>query len=125
MNFRTLLSSRWTTVLAAVLAVWLMVQAAGMWQRVRQVRGELSRIEDRAGELEREIARQQEQVERSTDDAWLEYQARVRLNYKLPDESVVVVYKKENSGTISPVASPSVASEMVPFWRRWWDRIRR
>jgi cell division protein FtsB len=123
MTFRRNLASRWLTLLLAVLSGWMLYQGARIMVRVHQAGQELARLQERADELDRDIARLQEHLARTDEPAWLEYQARLRLNYRYPDEKAVVVYKKENSGTISPVASAGEEQETVPFWRRWWNRV--
>ncbi|HXV26502.1 MAG TPA: hypothetical protein VD862_00520 [Candidatus Paceibacterota bacterium] len=117
MTFRTTLASRWLTVLLVVLAGWLAYRGARILVSVHGTGQEFARISERTEEYERDISRLRMHLERTDDPAWLEYQARLRLNYRQPDEKVMVVYKKENSGTISPVASPSVPAEPT-FWER-------
>lgn len=119
------LSSKWLTVLMVAVLVWLGRQAAVMWLGVHQARIEAERSADLSVVAARDIARQEELLDDISDPEWMAYQARLRLNYKMPDEKVVVVYKKEKSGTIASVASPSTAPVSIPFWRRWWERFRR
>lgn len=78
-------------------------------------------MDDRIAELERDIGRQQERLEQTQHPDWLAYQARLRLNYKLPGEQVVVVYKKENSDIIGAVASVSTQDEPRSLWYRLLD----
>lgn len=101
-----------------VILGWLVSVAVGVWFRVRTVHHDVERMEDRVAELERDIARRQELLERVQHPDWLAYQARLRLNYKLPDEQVVVVYKKENPDIIGAVASVSGEAEPPSLWRR-------
>ena len=91
-----------------------------MWWRVRQVKQETERLEDRVAEVERDMERRRELLEKIQEDDWLTYQARLRLNYKLPDEQVVVVYKKEKSDIISAVEMTSSESGR----RTAWERLR-
>ena len=124
MSIRQRLSSRWVSVLLVLLVVWLARQAGGMWVRVRHLSDDAARMEDRVVELERDIERREEMIGRIQDPAWLAYQARLRLNYKLPDEQVVVVYKKENADIIGAVASTSDKVESRSWFSRLWQRIR-
>jgi hypothetical protein len=118
MSIRQKLSSRWTTVLVIVAALWLSIQAAGLWNRSRQANQELARLSDRATQLERDIADQERSLELTRDSYWLRYQARLRLNYQLSDEKVAVVYRKENPGIIAPVVSRSATVEDMSWWER-------
>ena len=53
-------------------------------------------------------------------DAYLERQARLKLNYKLSDEQVAFVYKDTSVKIASP--SKEFKSKLVemPNWKKWW-----
>ena len=55
---------------------------------------------------------------RMQQPAWLALLARDRLGYAQPGETVVVVYKSGNSGTIS---QPQAATDGRSSLRKWWD----
>ena len=82
-------------------------------------------IERRVNNLQNEIAdlneRNSELVsleEYFKSDAYLEKEAKLKLNVKRPDENVVFI-KSENS-----VASASIqAAASLPFWQRWLGKI--
>jgi hypothetical protein len=102
-----------------VLVLFLVREVVGVLQRVRQVRGEAERLAERMTDLERDIDRRRVLLERMQDSSWMTYQARLRLNYKLPGEHVVVVYKKEKSDIIASAADEGPTLRK----RSWWSRL--
>jgi type II secretory pathway component PulJ len=124
MPVRGKLSSKWTTVLLVLAFGWLALQAGRLWFRTQHVDAELARLQDRAYQIERDIERQEQLAEQAQDVRWLEHQARMRLNYKFPDEQVAVVYKDEKAGTITPAASASGAAESTSWWVRIMSWLR-
>lgn len=124
MGTKQRLASGWLTALLILAVLWLGGQAVGMWWRVRQVKQETEHLEDRVAEVERDMERRRELLEKIQEEDWLTYQARLRLNYKLPDEQVVVVYKKEKADIISAVASASTQEGDRSWLFRLWDFIR-
>ena len=122
MAVRGKLASKWTTVLLVLIFGWLFLQAGKLWYRTQHVDAELARLQDRAYQIEHDIERQEKLAAQALDPRWLEHQARVRLNYKLPNEGVAVVYREENPDTIAPAASGSAEAELS-FWRRLWDGL--
>ena len=118
MSLKQRLSSKWVSVLLFVAVGWMVSEAAGVWLRARTVELEVDRMSDRIAELERDIARREELLDEVQHPDWLAYQARLRLNYKNPDEQVVVVYKKENADIIGAVASTSGQGGSRSLFRR-------
>jgi len=59
-----------------------------------------------------------EDLERMQQPAWLALLARSRLGYAQPGETVVFVYKSQNSGTI---VQPQMVSDSRSNLHKWWD----
>lgn len=118
MSVQRKLGSKWSSVFLVLVFGWLLIQAGTLWFRVGGVDTERARLEDRAFQIERDIERQKDLVAQAEDPRWLEHQARLRLNYKLPDEGIAVVYKDENPDSISPAASSSDTASTVSWWKR-------
>ena|SRR3989344_7249820 len=88
-------------------------------------------IERRVDNLQNEIAdlneRNSELVsleEYFKSDAYLEKEAKLKLNVKRPDENVVFI-KSENSVASAslPAGGQVRAAASLPFWQRWLDKI--
>ncbi len=53
-------------------------------------------------------------------DAYLERQARLKLNYKKPDEKVVFVYQSANTQNSTPKLENISNSKFVTNLKGWW-----
>ena len=116
------LRSKIASVVLGVLSLWLLVLAVAAGIRRHDAAGELGALEARIEDAKRENARLAGELERMERPQWLALLARQRLNYKLPGETVVFVYKAEKAGTIAQ-PQPSPASK-VSSWRLWLDWLR-
>jgi cell division protein FtsL len=121
-----LLRSKITLVVLVLLVVWAGTLAAMATVRRYRSDAELQALETSITDTERDNARLTQEVQRMHQPQWLALLARQRLNYQLPDETVVFVYKSEKSDTISPptqdVRLP--AGQAGPHWQIWWDWLR-
>jgi len=53
-------------------------------------------------------------------DTYLERQARLKLNYKLPDEQVAFVYKDTSVKIASASQEFKTQLAEMPNWKKWW-----
>lgn len=112
------LRSKLATVVLGILAAWLLILAVASGIRRHETEADLAALEARIEDASRENARLADELERMKQPQWLALLARRRLNYKLPDETVVFVYKSEKAGTI---AQPHTSQEPQASWRLWLD----
>ena len=117
-----LFRSKLTTVALAALALWLGVLVVSAGIRRYSTASELSALDVRIEDAERENERLEAEIDRMRKPQWLTLLARQRLNYKLPDETVVMVYKAEKAGTIVQPQAPS--GDDTANWRKWLDWVR-
>ena len=59
-----------------------------------------------------------------SSDTYLEHQARVKLNYKLPDEESVYVYQDKGIETESSDTGNQQDSSQIPIWKKLWQWLR-
>jgi cell division protein FtsB len=97
-----------------------------MGHKAWQVRAQRAQIAIEAGDLEsrvKDLERNNQFLASSSayfsSDAYLERQARMKLNYKLPGEEVAFVYKDTSVKTPPPGEFKNKLSEM-PNWKKWW-----
>ena len=117
-----LFRSKLTTVALSGLALWFgaLVVVAGV--RSHSAVDDLSALERRVQDAQRENARLATELQRMQQPQWLALLARQQLNYKLPDETVVFVYKSEKAGTM--VQPQAAEDDTRPNWKKWFDWIR-
>jgi cell division protein FtsB len=113
------LRSRITTVVLSLVAVWLAALAVGAGYQRYTVGAQLDDLNGRIDDASRENTRLTGELDRMKAPQWLALLARQRLNYKLPDETVVFVYKAKESGIVSP--PQGTPEDHRPNWRRWYD----
>lgn len=116
------LGSKLTTVALAGISLWLLVFAVAAGVRRHGSEAELGRIEERIDDSQRENERLGRELARMQEPEWLALLARQRLNYKMPDETVVFVYKSEKPGTI--VQPQQLSGTERPRWRQWFEWLR-
>lgn len=119
---QSLFRSKLMTVALAVLALWFGVLVASAGIRRYTAASELSALEMRIDDAQRENARLASEAQRMQQPQWLALLARQRLNYKQPDETVVFVYKSEKAGTIVQPQAPG--GDTRSNWRKWLDWVR-
>lgn len=116
----SLLNRKTLSAVLILLTGWLFYQGykvhAQRQESLAQVQDLESRVED--------LKRNNEFLASSSDyfgsDAYLERQARLKLNYKLPDEQVAFVYQDKNSQT-TPAAVPFAEQlKKMSNWKKWW-----
>jgi cell division protein FtsB len=115
------LRSKLTTIALAAGTLWMLVIAVAAGVRRHGLDAELGLLGSNIDDAKRENARLTQEFSRMQQPQWLALFARQQLNYKLPDETVVFVYKSEKAGTIAP--SQQSAGER-PNWRKWLDWLR-
>ena len=109
--------SKVASVLLGFLALWMLVLAVAAGIRRSSGTEQLTAIQQRIEDAQRENARLADILERMKRPEWLALMARQRLNYKQPDETVVFVYKNEKVDTLSqPQRTPE---PQEPSWRQW------
>lgn len=109
------------TFLLAALGVWLSVVAVTVTLRSRWASSQLDQANSAMADQERSNDRLGQELTRMHSPDWLALMARAQLNYKLPDEQVVFVYKNEKSGILAqPATTPVPRSHAA----RWWDWLR-
>jgi cell division protein FtsL len=117
-----LFRSKLTTVVLAALTLWLGVLMVSAGIRRYSAASQLSALDARIEDAQKENARLASEVQRMQQPQWLMLLARQRLNYKQPDETVVFVYKSEKAGTIVQPQAPG--EDTRANWRKWLDWLR-
>jgi cell division protein FtsB len=100
-----------------LLVLWLGVAAYDAGTREGYVRKEVTDLSGRISSLERENQFLNRSEEYFKSEAFLERQARVKLNYKLPGEQVVFVYDAVAS------SQPETFTDMLKRmenYKKWW-----
>src|SRR3989344_4528539 len=104
--FKSILQSRWFTAAAVVLIGFFLISLIKIQPVLTTTQKELENLDKKITEAERSASELERLKDYLQSDAYLERQARLKLNYKKPDEKVVYVYDREDgSKTESKVAA--------------------
>jgi len=96
-----------------VVATWLGLLAFGTWRAQQTADRQVRELEAKISDVQRENNKLESVRGQYQNPAYLEKQARAKLNYKAPDETVVFVYPDDKK----PGSSDSGVS--LPNWRKW------
>lgn len=125
--FRNILRSGWFTAAAAVVAGFLLISLIKIEPVLVTTRNELKNLDKKIAEVERLASELERLGDYAKSDGYLERQARLKLNYKKPDEKVVYVYNtqagltKEAGGASE---NPEVFnSKLILNLKSWWQYL--
>jgi len=101
--------------IAVILYIFFLL-GKSIWQHY-QLNNQIKKIEDQIAQLEAKNWDLQEQIKYYQSDAYKEKEAREKLGYQKPGETVIALPpppKKEENKT-------SKTSFSQPNWQRWWN----
>jgi cell division protein FtsB len=111
-----------------ILTVGLVLVLVWLGYKTWQIRGQSLGLGSQVKDLENRVAdlKQNNQFLASSSayfasDAYLERQARLKLNYKLADEQVAFVYPVASSSAVP--ASASAKASLLSGWREWFANL--
>lgn len=82
---------------------------------------EITNQKNKIDEVEKSIADLQKSKEYLKTDSYIEKQARLRLNYKKPDENVVFVYSDSGSRISKDKQEIKRGFIFPENWLKWWN----
>ena len=108
------------TVLLVLALVWLSRSLLRVYQQRAEVADQLRGLESKISGIEHDNEFLASASAYFSSNAYLERQARLKLNYKLPDEEVAFVYKDPSVAKETPPAQAlkdQIAK--MPNWKKW------
>jgi len=124
--FKSILQSRWFTAAAVVLIGFFLISLIKIQPVLTTTQKELRNLDKKIAEAERSASELERLKDYLQSDAYLERQARLKLNYKKPDEKVVYIYTGENGNkTESKIAAGvnSAESRLSQNLKLWWGYL--
>lgn len=111
------LNSKWFSLLLIVLVGCLVFYLLGLNIRRAEFQQAVSDVEQKIQEAERGKTYLEKFITYFKSPQFLEKQARVKLNYKSPDEEVVFVFRDPNPKQETAAAN---RLDQAPNYRKWW-----
>lgn len=116
-----ILQSRWFTFLAVVVIGLFSLMIIKLQPSLKEVNQEVNNLDQKITEAQKSVSDLQKLQDYIKSPAYLEQQARIKLNYKKPDENVVFVYK--NQYNQNPASASQGANNPAPQnlanWQKW------
>ena len=112
----------WWLMFVLIMGIGLMSLASfRLWYDYRTVQTEVANSQKKYEEIKKSIADLEQLNKNSNQPAYLERLARLRLNYKKPDENVVFIYRNQSNAETSPTASPPLLANQPAWWEVVWQ----
>ncbi len=119
---RRILQSKWLTGALALVVSLVALSVLRIWPLVVTINKETMNLQQKIDEANRNLAELEKSKEYFKNPAYLERQARIKLNFKKPDEKVVFVYKNPYNQSPDELAQ-TLADRSRGFWQKLWDYL--
>ncbi|MEK7121251.1 MAG: hypothetical protein AAB857_00920 [Patescibacteria group bacterium] len=114
-----LLNSKIFTALVAIIALWLILSSVNLNSQRDMVDREVKNIETKIVEVQTDTEYLNKFLAYFQTSAFLEKEARLKLNYKAQGEEVVFVYKDKNAKKVSDSISFEELLGKLPNYKKW------
>lgn len=112
------LHRKYVTPILVVILVWLGFQVWKIHDQRNLARNQVTDLESKISDIQSDNQFLASSSAYFSSDAYLERQARLKLNYKMPDEGVAFVYPDTSTKVAS--ASQPIQVGTLPNWKQWW-----
>ena len=109
------------TFTGIVVLVFLGVSTVRREQKLSVARREYQYLDEKVVELQSTQTELEKQANYFQSNAYIEQQARLKLNYKKPDEHVVYVYRSAST----PTPHDQALAKPVSNLQQWWEYVMR
>lgn len=84
---------------------------------------EVNNLDQKIAEAEQGLSELQKLSDYFKSTAYLEREARLKLNYKKPGESAVFVYKNQHAQSPAETDGATKSSTILPNWQKWLNYL--
>ena len=121
--FKSILQSRWFTFLAVIIIGFFLLLIIRLQPSLRMATREVSNLNQKIAEAEKSRLELERLGDYLKSAAYLERQARLKLNYKKPGESAVFVYKNQHNQNPMEPSEAVKPSAVLPNWQKWLNYL--
>ena len=121
--FKSVLQSRWFTILAVIVIGFFLLLIIKLRPSLETVSQEVNNLDQKIAEAEQNLSELQKLGDYFKSVAYLEREARLKLNYKKPGESVVFVYKNQHIQSPTETNNATKSSTILPNWQKWLNYL--
>lgn len=120
---KNILQSRWFTILAVIVIGFFSLLIIKLKPSLEAVSQEVNNQNQKIAEAEQGLSELQKLGEYFKSTAYLEREARLKLNYKKSGESVVFVYKNQHTQNPAKPDDATRSSIILPNWQKWLNYL--
>ncbi len=113
------LNSKIFTALTIVIVLWLTLSSINLSSQKDMVNREVKNVEVKIKEVQNDVNYLNKFLAYFKTPAFLEKEARLKLNYKAQGEEVVFVYKDKNAKKVSDSISFEELLGKLPNYKKW------
>lgn len=111
-------NSKFLTVFLLILSVWILFSVISAEIEKDEVKKQNAAIQTKITDISQNNRLMEGYIKNFENQKFLEKEARLRLNYKLPDEEVVFVHRDANSQKTS--LSKDISPVELSKYKKWW-----
>ena len=120
---KSVLQSRWFTFAAVIVIGFFLLLIVKLKPSLETVNQKVNNLDQKIAEAEKSRLELEKLGDYLKNAAYLEQQARLKLNYKKPGESVVFVYKNQHAQNPAKPADATKSSLILPNWQKWLNYL--
>lgn len=87
------------------------------------IRKELKNLDKKIAEVRQSASELERLGTYLNSDAYFERQAKLKLNYKKPDEKVVYVYTTKTQNRAETLKKSQTTQGALKNWQKWWQYL--
>ena len=118
-GMKSILQSKWFTFFAVIIIGFFLMLIFKLQPSLRTVSREVDNLDQKIAEVEKELSDLKKLGDYLKNPAYLEREARLKLNYKRPGENVVFVYRNQSLQNQVGNSNSTKPSPVLPNWQKW------
>jgi cell division protein FtsB len=120
---KSVLQSRWFTFAAVIVIGFFLLLIVKLKPSLETVSQKVNNLDQKIAEAEKSRLELEKLGDYLKNAAYLEREARLKLNYKKPGESVVFVYKNQHAQNPAKPDDVTKSSLILPNWQKWLNYL--
>ena len=111
------LNSKWLALVLIAIIGWMIFSLPSLNKRRTEFKKTLSDLDQKVADAEKSKTYSEKFMSYFKSPQFLDKQARIKLNYKSPDEEVVFVFRDTAP---KPAAETEKNIDQMPNYKKWW-----
>lgn len=121
--FKQILQSRLYTVIILLLLVLLLISVIKIEPALLAIRKETKNLGQKIADVKKTDSELEKIADYLKSPSYLERQAKLKLNYKKPDEKVVYVYRRDEALAVTKEPDEKERNSLLENIKKWWELL--